>query len=68
MMQVDHRFEEDLTPERIDAIIERLREEPAPHAAEPKPEGATAPAVTPAPVKPEKARPAARPRTKKVQN
>ena len=68
LMQVDHRFEEDLTPERIDAIIERLREEPAPHAAEPKPEGATAPAITPAPVKPEKARPAARPRTKKVQN
>jgi NADH-quinone oxidoreductase subunit E len=25
MMQVDHHFEENLTPERIDAIIERLR-------------------------------------------
>jgi NADH-quinone oxidoreductase subunit E len=25
MMQVDHRFEENLTPERIDAIIQRLR-------------------------------------------
>ena len=35
MMQVDHRFEEDLTPERIDAIIDRLRREPA-HRAEPK--------------------------------
>ena len=68
MMQVDHRFEENLTPERIDVIVERLREEPAPHAAEPKPEVAAAPAVTPAPVKPETARPAARPRTKKVQN
>jgi NADH-quinone oxidoreductase subunit E len=31
MMQVDHRFEENLTPERIDAIFERLRTEPAPH-------------------------------------
>ena len=36
MMQVDHRFEEDLTPERIDAIIERLRTTPASHDAEPK--------------------------------
>jgi len=36
MMQVDHRFEEDLTPERIDAIIERLRTTPASHGAEPK--------------------------------
>jgi hypothetical protein len=26
MMQVDHRFEENLTEERIDAIIERLRQ------------------------------------------
>jgi NADH-quinone oxidoreductase subunit E len=37
MMQVDHRFEENLTPERIDAIIERLRTEPLPgppHKAE----------------------------------
>src|SRR2546430_696473 len=30
MMQVDHRFEENLTPERIDAIIERLRTDPLP--------------------------------------
>jgi NADH-quinone oxidoreductase subunit E len=26
MMQVDHRFEENLTEERIDAIVERLRQ------------------------------------------
>ncbi len=31
MMQVDHRFEENLTPQRIDAIFERLRSTPAPH-------------------------------------
>ena len=37
MMQVDHRFEENLTPERIDAIFARLREEPAPHEAAPRP-------------------------------
>ncbi len=41
MMQVDHRFEEDLTPERIDAIIDRLRREPA-HHAEPKKAAAVA--------------------------
>lgn len=35
MMQVDHRFEENLTPERIDAIFQRLRTEPAPHPAPP---------------------------------
>jgi len=40
MMQVDHHFEENLTPERIDSIIERLRTEPAPHG--PKPEKAAA--------------------------
>ena len=33
MMQVDHQFEENLTPEKIDAIIERLRNEPAVHRA-----------------------------------
>jgi hypothetical protein len=33
MMQVDHRFEENLTEERIDTIIERLRQPvPAAHA------------------------------------
>jgi NADH-quinone oxidoreductase subunit E len=31
MMQVDHRFEEDLTREKVDAIFERLRTAPAPH-------------------------------------
>ena len=29
-MQVDHHFKENLTPERVDAILERLRAEPAP--------------------------------------
>src|SRR5207237_10363100 len=43
MMQVDHRFEENLTPERIDAILERLRKEPAPHGGEPKRAEAVAP-------------------------
>jgi NADH-quinone oxidoreductase subunit E len=42
MMQVDHRFEEDLTEERIDAIIDRLRREPA-HRAEPKKAATVAP-------------------------
>lgn len=41
MMQVDHHFEENLTPERIDAIVQRLRTEPAPHS--PKPAAAVAP-------------------------
>ena len=41
MMQVDHHFEENLTPERIDAIIQRLRTEPAPQGT--KPEKAAAP-------------------------
>jgi len=63
MMQVDHRFEEDLTPERIDAIIERLRTAPAVHGAEPKKPAVVASAVAPAtePVK----RPSPRPRAKK---
>jgi NADH-quinone oxidoreductase subunit E len=64
MMQVDHRFEEDLTPERMDAILERLRREPAPHGTEPK----RAEAVPP--VKGEKVRSGAegaRPRGKKAQ-
>ena len=45
MMQVDHRFEEDLTEERIDAIVERLVREPAPHGAEPKKAVGIAPVV-----------------------
>jgi len=36
MMQVDHQFEENLTEERIDAIIERLRTSPHPQAGEGK--------------------------------
>ena len=51
MMQVDHRFEEDLTPEKVDAIFERLRTEPAPHEA-PRPKKA----IAVAPVKGEKVR------------
>jgi NADH-quinone oxidoreductase subunit E len=55
MMQVDHRYEEDLTEERIDAIIERLRAEPAAHDAEAKEAvGATEPSrrKVPAPRRP----------------
>ena len=48
MMQVDHRFEESLTPQRIDAIIDRLRKEPASHGAPKKP--APVAANTPEPV------------------
>ncbi len=33
MMQVDHRFVEDLTPERIDTVIQQLRTDPAPYGA-----------------------------------
>jgi hypothetical protein len=55
MMQVDHRFEENLTPERIDAIIQQLRTDPAPHSA--KPDGA----------KPQKAAVVARSRAKRAQ-
>jgi NADH-quinone oxidoreductase subunit E len=43
MMQVDHRYEENLTPERLDAIFARLRIEPAPH--EPLPQPAAPPKV-----------------------
>jgi len=31
-MQVDHHFHENLTPERVDGILDRLRSQPAPHA------------------------------------
>jgi NADH-quinone oxidoreductase subunit E len=65
MMQVDHHFEENLTPERIDAIIERLRTQPAPHGARPE----KAAAVSPVPG--EKVRSGAegaRPRGKRTQN
>jgi hypothetical protein len=31
-MQVDHHFHENLTPERVDAILERVRSQPSPHA------------------------------------
>jgi NADH-quinone oxidoreductase subunit E len=31
-MQVDHHFHENLTPERVDGILERVRSQPSPHA------------------------------------
>ena len=43
MMQVDHQFEENLTEERIDAIIERLRTGPHPDPAPRAGEGKKAP-------------------------
>ena len=46
MMQVDHRFEENLTPERIDAIIQRLRTEPSPHPGVAPGEGAAGPSAS----------------------
>ena len=49
MMQVDHRFEENLTPEKVDALFERLRTAPAPHMVKPM-ERATKPVPGPAPV------------------
>ncbi len=58
MMQVDHQFEENLTPERIDAIIQRLRTDPAPHGAKP-PKAATVASVP--------AEKVARPRAKRTQ-
>jgi len=67
MMQVDHRFEEDLTPERVDAIFDGLRKQPAANGETPKPAEAAAPT---APVKAEKARAGtegARPRGKRSQ-
>lgn len=65
MMQVDHRFEEDLTREKVDAIFERLRTAPAPQEM-----GHPEEAAAVEPVKGEKARSGAegaRPRGKKTQ-
>src|SRR5260370_31163958 len=59
MMQVDHRFEENLTPERIDVIIQQLRTDPAPHGA--KPEKIATVAAAPAET-------VARPPAKRTQN
>jgi NADH-quinone oxidoreductase subunit E len=74
MMQVDHRFEENLTPERIDIIIDRLRKEPAAHGVSP-PEAAGSVQVAPpreteptvAPSEPVKRKTAA-PRRKKAES
>jgi NADH-quinone oxidoreductase subunit E len=41
MMQVDHRFEENLTPERVDAIFDRLRRGVAPGEGAAGPEQAS---------------------------
>ncbi|MDQ6885202.1 MAG: NAD(P)H-dependent oxidoreductase subunit E [Candidatus Dormibacteraeota bacterium] len=65
MMQVDHRFEENLTNDKADAIFQRLRTAPAPHEM-----GKPAKAEAVAPVAGEKARSGAegaRPRGKKTQ-
>ncbi len=65
MMQVDHRFEEDLTPEKVDTIVERLRTAPATLEG-----GKAQKAEAVAPVKGEKVRSGAegaRPRGKKAQ-
>ncbi len=46
-MQVDHRFHENLTPERVDAILDRVRGTPPDHGTSelhPGPEGAHPPA------------------------
>jgi NADH-quinone oxidoreductase subunit E len=59
MMQVDHRFVEDLTPERIDAVIQQLRRDPAPYGARPK---------KAAPVASDPAAKVSRPRGKRTQN
>jgi NADH-quinone oxidoreductase subunit E len=65
MMQIDHRFEEDLTPERVNAIFERLRTEPAP-SHEP-PQTAAVPAATAAaPAAPKRAAGGSRPGAKKA--
>lgn len=64
MMQVDHRFEENLTPERIDAIIQRLRTQPASHGARPD----KAAAVASVPAEKVQSSPVARPRIRKTQN
>ncbi len=49
MMQVDHQFEENLTEERIDAIIERLRQPVAVAAPAPAAASETPKRKTPAP-------------------
>lgn len=37
MMQIDHHFHEFLTPDKVDAILERVAKEPAPHEAHARP-------------------------------
>jgi hypothetical protein len=40
MMQIDHRFEENLTPERIEEILTHAAAEPADHHGAPPAGGA----------------------------
>jgi len=67
MMQVDHRFEEDLTPERVDAIFERLRTEPAPSHQPPEPTAVPAATAPAAPAAPKRQSGGGRPRAKKAE-
>ena len=77
MMQVDHRFEENLTPERVDAIVERLRRGVAPGEGAAGPEraadrtresrsGGEGPSASA--TEPLRRKPATRPRAKKTEN
>jgi len=67
MMQVDHRFEEDLTPERVNAIFERLRTEPAPSHEPPEPASVPAATAPAAPAAPKHPAGGSRPRAKKAE-
>jgi NADH-quinone oxidoreductase subunit E len=67
MMQIDHRFEEDLTPERVNAIFERLRTESAPSHEPPKPAAVPASTAPAAPAPPKRPAGGSRPRAKKAE-
>jgi NADH-quinone oxidoreductase subunit E len=43
MMQIDHHFHENLTPDKIDHILERVGKEPAPHEGHATPAAPSAP-------------------------
>jgi NADH-quinone oxidoreductase subunit E len=44
-MQVDHHFQENLTPERVDAILDGVRAAPAGEGPQPRPRGARGPSA-----------------------
>jgi hypothetical protein len=67
MMQIDHRFEEDLTPERVNAIFERLRTEPAPSHEPPQTAAVPAATAPAAPAAPKRPAGGSRPRSKKAE-